>query len=224
MISAGSRTTMSEPTPPALPAPTAETQATLTPDAVLEELLAGNARFVAGNGTSHDLPARREATAGGQFPKAVILSCLDSRVPVESVFDQSIGDLFVGRNAGNVANEDQLGSMEFATAISGARLVMVLGHEACGAVKGACDRANLGNLTQLLHKIAPALTAVQGFEASDRTSANADFVAAAVRANVAHQVAQVRSKSPVLKGLEDEGRIRIVGAHYALATGEVTLV
>ena len=149
------------------PAPTAETQATLTPDGVLEELLAGNARYVAGEGTKHDHAARRKATATGQFPKAVILSCLDSRVPVETIFDQSIGDLFVGRNAGNVANEDQLGSMEFATAVSGARLVMVLGHEACGAVKGACDRATLGNLTQLLHKITPALTGIEGFESSE---------------------------------------------------------
>lgn len=209
---------------PNLIPPTAETQARLTPDGVLEDLLAGNARYVAGAGTNHDLAARREATATGQFPKAVVLSCLDSRVPVETIFDQSIGDLFVGRNAGNVANEDQLGSMEFATSLSGARLVMVLGHESCGAVKGACDRASLGHLTQLLEKISPALTVIEGFEPAERNAANSAFVVAAVAANISYQVAQVRSRSPVLKALEDEGRIRVVGAHYALSSGIVSLL
>ncbi|MDF1656090.1 MAG: carbonic anhydrase, partial [Verrucomicrobiales bacterium] len=143
---------------------TADEQKALTPAAVLEELMEGNARFVAGEQTERDIKDSIKAAASGQFPQAVILSCLDSRVPVEDVFDQGIGDVFVGRVAGNVENVDQLGSMEFAAAAAGVKLVMVLGHEACGAVKGACDGVELGNLTELLAKIKPAIDSVEGHD------------------------------------------------------------
>ena len=149
---------------------TKEEQSKLTPDKVLADLMDGNGRFVAGKTGDPEIKKRITNSAGGQYPKAVILSCLDSRVPVELVFDQRIGDIFVGRVAGNIENEDQLGSMEFATKLSGAKLVFVLGHSACGAVKGACDGAKLGNLTALLAKIRPAVDAVDGFKPEERTS------------------------------------------------------
>lgn len=204
--------------------PTAEEQKVLTPDGVLEELMEGNKRYVADALSEPNVRERIKASAGGQFPKAVILSCLDSRVPVEDVFDQGIGDIFVGRVAGNIENEDQLGSMEFAAAASGVKLVMVLGHEACGAVKGACDGVELGNLTALLEKIRPAVDAVEGFEKAERTSKNPEFVAKVVEQNVRQTVEDIRERSEVLAGLEKEGKIRIVGAIYSLSNGAVTLL
>lgn len=205
---------------------TQEAQADLTPEAVLENLMEGNARYVAGELTNQKHLGRQiEATASGQFPQAIILSCVDSRVPVEQVFDQRVGDIFVARVAGNVENVDILGSMEFATAAAGARLVMVLGHEACGAVKGACDHVQLGNLTALLEKITPAVVAVQDeYPPEERTSKNAEFVAAVIEKNVHLTVDDIRRNSPILAGLEADGTIEIVGAHYALDTGEVTLL
>lgn len=202
---------------------TAAEQKTLTPDMALKDLMDGNKRFVAGAPTAPNIKARVEASSKGQFPKAVILSCLDSRVPVELVFDQGIGDIFVGRVAGNVENVDQLGSMEFATAAAGVKLVMVLGHEACGAVKGACDHVELGNLTALLEKIKPAVDAVEGHEGK-RNSKNPEFVAEVVKKNVEITVADVRKRSEVLAKLEKEGKIKIVGALYSLHTGKVTLL
>lgn len=202
---------------------TKEEQAAMTPDAVLADLMAGNARYVAGNVSEPNVKARIQASATGQYPKAVILSCLDSRVPVEQVFDQGIGDIFVGRVAGNVENVDQLGSMEFATKAAGSKLVMVLGHESCGAVKGACDDVKLGNLTELLAKIKPAIDAVEGFE-EDRSSRNKDFVDAVIHQNVKQTVRDIRASSPVLAELEEAGQIKIVGAYYSLHTGKVTLV
>ncbi|MEM7681950.1 MAG: carbonic anhydrase family protein [Planctomycetota bacterium] len=201
----------------------AEQQAELTPDDVLADLLAGNERYVKGKVSKPDITERIAATATGQYPQAVILSCLDSRVPVELVFDQGIGDVFVGRVAGNVENEDQLGSMEFATAAAGSKLVLVLGHSSCGAVKGACDDVQLGNLTALLSKIQPAVEAVPGHEGA-RTSQNAAFVQEVVHKNVQLTVADIRERSEVLRGLEAEGKIKIVGAVYDLNTGKVTLL
>lgn len=201
---------------------TQEQQTAMTPDAVLEDLMAGNARFVAGKNTEYSVADSRKVTAEkGQFPKAMILSCLDSRVPVELVFDQKIGDIFVGRVAGNVENEDQLGSMEFATKLAGSKVVLVLGHSACGAVKGACDGAKMGNLTALLSKIQPAVDSVKGHEGK-RNSKNSEFVDAVIEANVRQTVADIRKRSEVLAGLEEEGKIKIVGAVYDLATGKVT--
>jgi carbonic anhydrase len=203
----------------------AEQQKAMTPDQVLADLMAGNKRFVAGELTDLDIKANIAATAGGQNPSAVILSCLDSRVPVESVFDQGIGDIFVGRVAGNVENVDLLGSFEFATKIAGSKLIMVLGHEACGAVKGACDHAKMGNLTALLEKIQPAVKAVEGdFPEDQRNSKNAAFVEKVVEKNVQLTVADIRKDSPVLAEMEKNGEIKIVGAVYSLKTGEVTLL
>lgn len=199
-------------------------QAALTPQAVLADLLAGNERFVRGELSSPEIRERIKATAKGQYPKAVILSCLDSRVPVELIFDQGIGDVFVGRVAGNVENEDQLGSMEFATQLAGSKLVMVLGHTACGAVKGACDGAKLGNLTDLLRKIRPAVKAVKGYEAEGRNSKNLEFVNAVVVENVRQTVADIRKDSKVLAKLEEKGAIQIVGALYDLHTGKVQML
>lgn len=203
---------------------TKEEQQSLTPDKVLAELMAGNSKFVAGEISDADIIAGIKASVDGQHPKAVILSCLDSRVPVELVFDQGIGDIFVGRVAGNIENEDQLGSMEFATKLSGARLVMVLGHSGCGAVQGAIDDAKLGNLTALLAKIRPAVKAVEGFKPEERTSANEKFVKKATEQNVRQTVADIRKDSPVLADLERSGTIKIVGAIYDLRSGKVTLL
>ena len=203
---------------------TAEQQAAFTPQVVLDELMAGNARFVSGQSTERDLTARIVQSAAGQSPKAVILSCLDSRVPVEKVFDVSIGDIFVGRNAGNVSNADQGGSIEFATAVAGAKLVMVLGHTSCGAVAGAIAGAELGNLTQLLSKIRPAVNAVEGYLAEERTSDNSDFVNAVADRNVAQTITRIRTDSSVLAELENNGDILIVGAGYDLQTGRVILL
>lgn len=204
---------------------TAEQQKALTPDKVLADLMAGNKRYVAGELTDPNIKANIAASAKGQFPSAVILSCLDSRVPVESVFDQGIGDIFVGRVAGNIENEDLLGSFEFATKAAGAKLVMVLGHEACGAVKGACDHVEMGNLTALLDKIKPAVDAVsKDFPEDQRNSKNADFVNKVIEENVRMTVADIRKDSPVLAEMEKAGEIKIVGAIYSLKNGEVSLI
>ena len=204
---------------------TAEEQKATTPDKVLADLMAGNKRYVEGKLTDLDIKANIAATSKSQFPSAVILSCLDSRVPVESVFDQGIGDIFVGRVAGNVENEDFLGSFEFATKLAGAKLIMVLGHEACGAVKGACDHAKMGNLTSLLAKIQPAVDAVKGdFKEEEQNSKNPEFVSKVVEENVRITVADIRKDSPILAEMEKAGEIKIVGAVYSLQTGEVTLL
>lgn len=204
---------------------TADEQKAMTPDSVLEDLMAGNQRFVAGETTPLNIKENIEITNKGQYPKAVILSCIDSRVPVENVFDQGIGDIFVGRVAGNVENVDMLGSFEFATKLAGSKVVMVLGHEACGAVKGACDHAELGNLTELLDKIQPAVDAVKGDFPEDRqNSKNIDFVNKVVEENVRITVADIRKNSPILAEMEKAGEIKIVGAMYSLKTGEVTMV
>ena len=202
--------------------PVTETeQSRLTPAAVIADLQAGNRRYVQGRPLDRDVGSSLAASRSGQYPKAVILSCLDSRVPVEQVFDQGIGDVFVGRVAGNVENPDQLGSMEFAAKLSGVKLILVLGHESCGAVKGACDGARLGNLTGLLQKIQPAVASVQGFPEAERISTNASFVERVVEENVLRTVADIRAQSPILAEMESAGSIRIAGAIYSLRTGEV---
>lgn len=202
----------------------AEEQMALTPKQVLQNLMEGNQRYVSGTITEPNISERIEASTRKQYPQAVILSCLDSRVPVEKVFDQSIGDIFVGRNAGNVDNVDQLGSMEFATKVAGAKLVMVLGHESCGAVKGACDHVELGNLTELLKKIKPAMEAVKGFTPEERNSTNPKFVAAVVDANVRQTVQDIREQSSILAEMEEKGDIMIIGALYSLQDGSVRIL
>ena len=204
--------------------PTSQKQKSLTPKLVLEELMAGNKKFVQGEISQTDVKKRIQLGNSGQFPKAVILSCLDSRVPVEQVFDQGIGDIFVGRVAGNIVNEDQLGSMEFASKLAGVKLIMVMGHTACGAVKGACDNAKMGNLTALLSKIKPSVESVKGFDASKRNSKNPLFVNAVVKHNVIRTVKEIRERSPILKDMEQKGLIKIVGAIYDLKDGSVKLL
>jgi carbonic anhydrase len=198
----------------------AEQQA-LTPQQVLDLLTAGNRRFVEGDVTHRDHRAQIRTAVTGQWPKAVVLSCLDSRVPVEDVFDCGIGDLFVARVAGNFVNVDILGSLEFACHLVGAKVVYVLGHEHCGAVKGAIDRVELGNLTAVLRAIAPAVDEVKDVQ-DDRTVENARFVHRVAEQNVLRTMRRIRQESAILRELEAKGAIRIAGGMYDMDTGEVT--
>lgn len=195
-------------------------QAQLTPDMVLSNLQNGNGRFVDNELTPRDYPLQAENSANGQYPMAVILSCIDSRVPVEQVFDLGIGDVFVARVAGNIVNEDILGSMEYSCKVSGSKLVVVMGHESCGAVKAAIDQVELGNITPLLDKIQPAVADAQTFE-GEKTTSNKAFVDHVGELNVLESMAQIRRDSPILKAMEDNGEIKIVGAFYNLHTGKV---
>ncbi len=199
-------------------------QAALTPDEALQLLKDGNARFVAGESTERNLVEQQRETSRGQYPFAVVLSCLDSRSAPEIVFDQGIGDLFVGRVAGNVVDTNLLGSFEFATAAAGSKLIVVMGHTACGAVKGACDGVEVGNLTALLDEIEPAIDAVDTPTGTDRSSANVEFVNRVVETNVRMQVNELLRRSDVVRGLVDEGQVRVVGAVHDLSTGEVTFL
>ena len=202
------------------PARTPERQAALSPQQALEKLRAGNARFVRGQSQVSNLPAKVRATSGSQYPFAVIVSCLDSRVPVELVFDQGIGDVFNARVAGNVLNDDILGSLEFACKVSGSKLILVLGHSNCGAVKGAIDGVELGKLTGLLDKIKPAAAQVPD-SVQPRTSKNIEFVQNVAEANVHLVMQQIREQSPILRDMLDAGSIGLAGGMYDLATGEV---
>lgn len=198
-----------------------DAQASLTPDQALQLLKDGNARFVAGESIDRDLIVQQRATAGGQFPFAVVLSCLDSRSAPEVVFDQGVGDIFVGRVAGNVVDTNLLGSFEFATAAAGSKVIVVMGHTACGAVKGACDGVELGNLTALLDEIEPAIDAVSTPVGTDRSSANTEFVNRVIETNVNMQVNELLRRSDVVRGLVEEGKVKVVGAVHDLSTGEV---
>jgi len=195
-------------------------QAALTPAQALDRLRDGNARFVAGTPLVRHLPDEVLATAHGQYPFAVILSCLDSRQSADTVFDQGIGDLFSARVAGNVLNDDILGSLEFACKVAGAKLIAVVGHSNCGAIKGAVDDVQLGNLTGLLAKIKPAIDAVPD-DGKPRTSKNYAFVDQVSAANVRLVVQQIRDRSPVLREMLDQGQIALVGGMYDLETGKV---
>ena len=201
---------------------TKEQRDALTPDEIIQTLKEGNERFVNNDLTARDHSAQVRKSATGQFPKAVVLSCLDSRVPVEDVFDKGIGDIFVGRVAGNFVNEDLLGSMEFGCKVAGSKLILVLGHEHCGAVKAAVDDVKLGNITAMLTKIRPAVDNVV-YE-GDRTSKNEEFVAKVCESNVLNTIEQIRLKSPILKEMEDNGQIKIVGGVYNMDTGIVTFL
>jgi carbonic anhydrase len=199
-------------------------QDALTPEMVLKEFIDGNRRFETGNVTEreHSEEIRKIAT-GGQYPKAMVLSCLDSRVPVEDVFDQGIGDVFVGRVAGNFVNTDLLGSMEFACKVAGAKLILVMGHQHCGAVKGAIDDVQLGNITAMLANIKPAVAMSQSFE-GEKSSKNDAFVKEVNKNNIRNTIATIRSKSEILKDMESKGQIKIVGAYYSLLTGKIEFV
>ena len=199
---------------------TKASQAAMTPALALAELRAGNARFVVGRPLVRNYPAQVKATAAGQYPFAVVLSCLDSRQPIEIVLDQGVGDIFSARVAGNVLDEDILGSMEFACKVSGAKLIAVVGHSNCGAIKGAVDDVQLGNLTGLLTKIKPALDAVPA-DVQPRTSKNYAFVDQVSEANVRLVIGQIRERSPILREMLDQGQIGVVGGMYDLASGKV---
>ena len=200
-------------------------QESLTPSDALQFLKEGNMRFCQNLKANRDLLKQVNETRDGQWPFAAILSCIDSRASVELIFDQGLGDVFSVRIAGNFVNDDILGSLEFACAVAGAKLVVVLGHSACGAIKGACDHVELGNLTQMLAKIAPAVDAVSpDYAAETRNSSNDEFVERVARENVAQTVAAIAERSAVLKGLKDKGNIDIVGGMYDIASGEVTFL
>ena len=203
---------------------TKQVQDTLTPESVLQDLLAGNERFINGESQAVDNTALISQTTGGQFPKAVILSCIDSRVPVETVLDQAIGDIFVSRVAGNFENTDILGSLEYSCKVAGSKLVLVLGHEACGAVKAACDGVELGNITHLLSNILPAVKQSADEVEGELNSTNKAFVAKTVENNVTMTIDRIREKSPILKEMEDFGEISIAGGVYNLHTGKVEML
>jgi carbonic anhydrase len=200
---------------------TAETQAALAPMEVIQLLKDGNARFLAGEPVERDFLSQVRQTAEGQYPMAAILGCIDSRVPHEIIFDKGVGDVFSARVAGNFINTDILGSLEFATAVAGSKVIVVLGHTECGAVKGACDNVELGNLTSTLANIAPAVYSVEGVE-GPRTSANKAFVQAVAHENVELTVQNIVDRSPVIRGLVAGGDLVVVGAMHDVATGAVT--
>lgn len=201
----------------------AEVQKITTPDEALAALVAGNERFLSGKQLRQDYLAQVEQTSGGQQPYATVLSCLDSRIPPEIVFDQGIGDIFVGRVAGNVEDVNLLGSFEFASAVVGSRLLVVMGHTSCGAVKGACADVQLGNLTALLADIKPSVDLIKASHAGQDVCVepHVDHIA---EVNVRQTMADIRAESPVLAGLEQEGKLKIVGAMYDVGTGRVTFM
>lgn len=202
---------------------TKETQATLTPEKALVLLKEGNLRFQNNSKANRDLLAQVNDTSSGQYPFATILSCIDSRVSAELVFDQGVGDIFSIRIAGNFVNEDILGSMEFACKLAGTKVLVVLGHSSCGAIKGACDDAKLGNLTALISKIKPAVKAVITPEEPHlRNSSNLDFVNSVAKKNISMTLDNIRNQSSVLRDMEVEGSIKIVGAMYDINTGLTT--
>ncbi|MFD0863298.1 carbonic anhydrase family protein [Sungkyunkwania multivorans] len=204
-------------------AQTKETQAAMTPSSAIDALKEGNARFIKAKMAGRDLLDQVKDTASGQYPFATVLGCIDSRVSAELIFDQGVGDIFSARVAGNIVNEDILGSMEFACKLAGTKVIVVLGHTSCGAVKGACDDAKMGNLTTLLSKIRPAVEAVkEPSNASERISKNIDFVNEVATKNVHLTIENIRQKSPVLAEMEEDGEIAIVGAMYDINDGKVT--
>jgi len=201
-----------------------EVQLSLSPKDVLQDLLEGNLRFI-----NNDLEKVAhldlvKQTISGQYPKAVVLSCIDSRVPVEQVFDQAVGDVFVARVAGNFENTDILGSLEYSCAVAGSKLVFVLGHESCGAVKAACDGVKLGNITSMLDNIMPAVKKSSEEIEGEKNSSNNDFVAKTVENNVLLTIDRIRDKSEILRELENNDKIKIVGGVYSLQTGKVNML
>ena len=198
---------------------TKETQSQLTPEIAKEILLEGNQRFVSNLKVNRNLLQQVNETSQGQFPFAIILSCIDSRTSAELIFDQGLGDIFSARIAGNIVNEDILGSMEFACKVAGSKLVVVLGHTKCGAIKGACDQVELGNLTGLINKIKPSVDAVQ--PDGERSSKNMAFVEKVAELNVIRMTEEIKQKSSILQEMLDKGEIGIVGGMYNVETGVV---
>jgi carbonic anhydrase len=202
---------------------TADEQKALTPEMVLKSLKDGNYRYAHQDLTARDHSAMVRDASQGQYPKAVILSCLDSRVPVEDVFDKGIGDLFVGRVAGNFANEDLLGSMEYGCKVAGAKLILVLGHESCGAIKAAIENVQMGNITAMLSKIKPAVERCADYTGK-KTTKDPAYVEYVAKKNVLNTIEMIKANSPILKEMSDKGEIKIVGGYYNLHTGEVTFL
>lgn len=199
---------------------TKETRSKMSPQDALQMLKDGNLRFVNGKSFQRDYSQQAVETAEGQYPFAIILGCIDSRSPSEIIFDQGIGDIFNARVAGNIVNDDILGSMEFACKVNGAKLIVVVGHSKCGAIKGACDEVKLGNLTTLLSKIRPSVEAVS--YNGDRSSKNYEFVEMAAKENVLMTIENIKKESSILKDLIDKKIIKLVGAMYDIETGVVT--
>lgn len=200
---------------------TMDLQESMTPQQMIDTLKKGNDKFVKGDITFNDYPSQIMKSAKDQYPGAVVLSCLDSRVPVEKIFDLTIGDIFVARVAGNIVNPDILGSMEYGCKVAGAKLIVVLGHTECGAVKSAVDDVKLGNITELLEKIRPAVDSVSEYQ-GDKTSKNKEFVQKVCDENVILAISNIRKNSPILKEMEETGKIKIIGGVYDLSNGKVT--
>jgi len=201
---------------------TKESQTSISSAMAKELLVAGNARFVENKQAGRNLLQQVDDTSTGQYPFATVLSCIDSRVSSELIFDQGIGDIFSVRIAGNFINDDILGSMEFACKLAGTKIIVVLGHTSCGAVKGACDDAKLGKLTGMLGKIMPAVNATsEPQDAGMRNSKNIDFVNTVAKKNVQLSIAKILSDSEVLADMHAKGEIEIVGGMYNIHTGKV---
>lgn len=203
---------------------TQEERDMLTPDDVMTEFKEGNIRYMGDSLTRRNLKERISRGVDGQFPKAMVISCIDSRVPVEEIFDQGLGDIFVGRIAGNFVDEEMLGSTEFATKVAGSKLVVIMGHESCGAIKSTIADVELGNITTLLSHMEPAVDMTDNFPEEERTVENAEYVDAVVKNNVRYNVQQAREKSQILAEMEEEGTIQIVGAYYDLDQGQVVFL
>jgi carbonic anhydrase len=203
---------------------TKDEQDALTPMLVLQDFIDGNSRFIKDEAHTVDHKALIAQTTYGQHPKAVVLSCIDSRVPVEFIFDQTIGDVFVARVAGNFENTDILGSMEFSCKVAGSKLVLVLGHEGCGAIKAACDHVELGNITAMLNNIQPAVKKSEEEITGEHNSSNRTFVDKTIENNVLLTIQRIREKSPILKEMEAMGEIKIVGGVYHISSGKVTML
>ncbi len=201
---------------------TKEAQENITPEQVLEDLMKGNERYVSGEIISRDLSAQISATTKGQYPKAVVLACIDSRVPVEYIFDQGIGDIFVVRVAGNVDDPALLGSMEYGLGVAGSKLLLVMGHENCGAVKSAIKKVDVGseNVTSLLNEIEPAIQITEG----ERDAKNKEYFDTVVKNNVKLTIEDIRKNSKIISDLENAGKIKVVGAYYSLKDGKVTIL
>lgn len=200
---------------------TKEQRDALMPADVVAEFKGGNERFIRDSLTPRNRQGRIQATAGEQNPKAMVLSCIDSRVPVEEIFDQGLGDLFVGRIAGNFADEEMLGSLEYATKVAGSKVIVVLGHESCGAIKSAISNVELGNITQLLSHIDPAIDMTDNFPEDQRKVENTKYVNAVIRNNVKHTIEKIKSDSDIIAEMANNGEINIVGAYYNVDTGAV---
>ena len=197
-----------------------ELQQSITPQRALEILQDGNKRFVNNLKVNRNLLEQVNDTRDGQWPFAVVLSCIDSRTSAELIFDQGLGDIFSVRIAGNIVNEDILGSMEFACKVAGSKFIVVLGHSKCGAIKGACDGVEMGNLTTLLSKIEPAVNEEKETK-ENRNASNSAFVENVAEINVRRTVELVLAKSPILEEMVKSGQIGIIGAMYDVTTGEV---